>query len=235
MNPDPQLYHLPGFHEPFSAMSHLLGAVVFFILGWLLLVRGRRNPSGRIYLGIYVFSLVLLLSLSGVYHMMVRGGTAHRVIERLDHSAIFVLIAGTFTPAQGILFQGWNRWGPLAFIWIAAVTGIVLKATFFDDLAEWLGLSIYLAMGWFGLFGGIQIARRFGYNFVKPLVIGGVAYSVGAVIEFFQWFTLVPGIIHPHDVFHLAVLMGAFWHWLFIWQFAVGAPKPLHSAPAAES
>src|SRR5437764_7650 len=113
MNSAPEIYHLPGFHEPFSAMSHLLGAAVFLFLGCVLLLRGRRNPGGLIYLGVYAASVVLLLSLSGVYHMPVRGGTAHRVMERLDHSAIFVLIAGSFTPAQGILFHGWQRWGPL--------------------------------------------------------------------------------------------------------------------------
>src|SRR5205807_10545243 len=95
MNPEPVLeaepvlYHLPGFHEPFSAMSHLVGAGVFLVLGCALLLRGRRNPDGLIYLAIYSVSVVLLLSLSGVYHMMIRGGAAHQVMERLDHSAIF--------------------------------------------------------------------------------------------------------------------------------------------------
>src|SRR5262249_24159331 len=97
-----ELYHLPGFHEPFSAISHLLGAVVFFLLGLLLLQRGRGNRTRLIYLSVFVASYVFLFSMSGVYHMMVRGGTAHRVMERLDHGAIFVLIAGTFTPAHGL-------------------------------------------------------------------------------------------------------------------------------------
>ena len=108
-----ELYHLPGFHEPFSAISHLFGALLFLALGVPLLLRGRGSFARVFYLGVYTFSCVLLFSMSGVYHMMVRGGTAHRVIERLDHGAIFILIAGTFTPAHGILFRGWLRWGPL--------------------------------------------------------------------------------------------------------------------------
>jgi channel protein (hemolysin III family) len=219
---EPALHHLPGFHEPFSAMSHLLGAGIFLILGCLLLLRGRRNPSGLIYLGIYAVSVVLLLSMSGVYHVMVRGGAAHRVLERLDHGAIFVLIAGTYTPALGILFRGWLRWGPLVVIWAAAVAGVTLKTVFLDDLAPWLGLTIYLAMGWFGIFSGVLLARRYGFNFVKPLLWGGLAYSVGGVIDLLQWWIVIPGVIHPHELFHVAVLMGAFWHWLFVWQFARG-------------
>lgn len=231
MNPEPVLesepvlYHLPGFHEPFSAISHLLGALVFLILGVVLLVRGRNTGYGRIYLGIYAASVVLLLSMSGVYHMMVRGGAPHRVLERLDHGAIFILIAGTFTPVLGILFHGWLRWGPLAAIWVAAVAGITLKTVFFEDMAEWLGLTFYLAMGWVGLGSGILLARRYGFNFIKPLLIGGLAYSIGAVIEFLRVMVVVPGVIHPHELFHIAVLMGVFWHWLFIWQFAAGEPS----------
>jgi channel protein (hemolysin III family) len=217
-----EIYSLPGFQEPFSALSHLLGAGVFFVLGCLLLWRGRHNPRNLIYLGIYAFSVVLLLSISGVYHMLPRDGTAHLVLVRLDHGAIFLLIAGSFTPAHGILMHGWQRWGPLLVIWTAAIAGITLKTVFFDDLAEWIGLSLYLTMGWLGAYSGVLLARRFGFNFVKPLLIGGIAYSIGALIDFLQWLIVIPGVIHPHELFHVAVLMGAFWHWLFVWQIAPG-------------
>jgi channel protein (hemolysin III family) len=200
----------------------LLGAVVFFVLCILLLMRGRNTGFGRIYLGIYSVSVVSLLALSGVYHMMIRGGAPHQVMGRLDHGAIFIFIAGTFTPILGMLFEGWRRWAPLAIIWTAAITGVTLKTVFYNDLAEWVGLTFYLAMGWFGLFSGILLARRYGFTFIKPLLIGGIAYSVGAVIEFLRVIVVIPGVIHPHELFHVAVLMGAFWHWLFIWQFADG-------------
>jgi channel protein (hemolysin III family) len=222
MGTEPQLYHLPGFHEPFSAISHLLGAVVFLILGCLLLKRGRGNSARVIFLAVYVASGVLLLSMSGVYHMLVRGDTAHRVLARLDHGAIFILIAGTFTPAHGILFRGWLRWAPLVLMWAAAITGITLTTIFFDDLAEWLGLSFYLTLGWVGIFSAILLTRRYGFAFVKPLLLGGLAYSVGGVVQFVEWLILVPGVIHTHDLFHVAVLMGVFFHWLFVWQFATG-------------
>src|SRR5437870_4356127 len=81
-------------------------------------------------------------------------------IERLDHCAFFVALAGTCTRVTGILFRGWLRWGPLVLIWVLAIVGITLKAVFFDDLAEWLGLTLYLVMGWLGIFGGVLLARR---------------------------------------------------------------------------
>ncbi len=219
-----ELYHLPGFHDPFSAISHLAGAVVFLISGCLLLWRGRGNWVRLTYLGVYVFSGVFLLSMSGVYHMMVRGGTARLVMERLDHGAIFVLIAGTFTPAHGILFRGWQRWAPLLLIWGAATTCITLKIIFFKDLPEWLGLSFYLFLGWLGLFSGILLGRRYGIRFITPLFLGGVAYSVGALMDILGWPIVLPHLIHPHEVFHVAVLFGVLFHFLFTWQFARGRP-----------
>jgi channel protein (hemolysin III family) len=223
----PQLYHLPGFHEPVSAITHLIGAVVFIVLGALLLRRGRGDTSRLIFLGIYAASCVFLLSMSAVFHMLVRGGTAHRVMERLDHGAIFVLIAGTFTPAHGILFRGVLRWGPLLLIWSAAITGITLKTIFFEDLAEWVGLSFYLGLGWVGSMSALVLVQRYGFGFVAPLVWGGVAYTFGAVADYLGWLMLIPGIVHAHEVFHFFVLAGAFWHWLFVWQFATGEIVPL--------
>src|SRR5581483_9436497 len=116
-----------------------------------LLRRGRGDPLRLAFLGVYAGSCVVLLSMSGVYHMMVRGGTAHRVMERPDHGAIFVLIAGTITAVHGLLFIGWLRWVPILLVWTAAITGITLKTIFFSRLAEWVGLSFYLTLGWFGV------------------------------------------------------------------------------------
>jgi channel protein (hemolysin III family) len=224
-----ELYHLPGFYDPFSSISHLAGAVLFLVLGSLLLWRGRGDRQRLIYLSIYVFSGVLLLSMSGVYHMMLGGGTARRVMERLDHGAIFVLIAGTFTPAHGILFRGWQRWGPLLLIWSACVACLTVKVVFFEDLPEWLGLSFYLFLGWLGTFAGVLLGRRYGIGFIALLFLGGVAYSVGALLEIFHWPVLVPHLIQPHEVFHVAVLLGVLCHWLFTWRFARGAPEELRT------
>ena len=225
----PELYHLPGFHEPFSAITHLVGAPVFLVLGWLLLRRGRGDPARLAFLGIFALSCVILLSMSAVYHMTVRGGTANRVMQRLDHGAIFLLIAASFTPAHGILLRGWLRWFPLLLIWSAAITGITLKAIFFDSFAAGLSLTFYLTLGWFGLASAAVLARRHGARFLAPLAWGGVVYSVGGVIDLLHWPVLIPGVVHGHEIFHLAVLAGAFLHWRFVWQFADGNAPRVHA------
>ena len=227
----PPLYHLPGFHEPVSAVSHLLGAALFLLLGLALLRRGRGDRTRLAFLGAYAGSCVLLFALSGTYHMMVRGGAASRVLARLDHGAIFVLIAGTFTPAHGLLFRGWLRWAPLALMWAAAAAGVALKTVFFDELAEWLGLSSYLALGWLGAASALLMARRYGFRLITPLLYGGLAYTAGGLLEFLRWPVLVPGVVHAHELFHLAVLAGALCHWRFVWRLAAGwAPPPRPAA-----
>ena len=222
----PKIYNLPGFYEPFSVFSHLGGAVLFVVLGSRLLKRGRGDSFRRAVLGIYAGACVFLFVMSGVNHMLATGSPARAIIGRIDHSAIFVLIAATFTPVHGILFFGWARWGPLFLIWAAAVAGITLKCLYFADWPQWLGMGLYLLLGWVGAFSGIALASRYGFHFVLPLLWGGIAYSAGAVLEFIDWPVIVPGVVHPHELFHLAVVIGALFHWLFIWRIADYPTRP---------
>jgi channel protein (hemolysin III family) len=227
-----ELYPLPGFHDPVSSLSHLLGAVVFALLTPALLRRGRGDPARVAFLGVYAFSCVFLLTMSAVYHMLPVGTGGRSVMERLDHGAIFMLIAGTFTPVHGILFRGVWRGGALLLIWAAAVTGITLKTVFFAGLPEGLGLSFYLTLGWVGAVSAAVLWRRYGFRFVAPLLGGALVYTAGAVLEFFNgsWLQWIPGVVDAHGLFHLAVLAGAGLHWQFVWRFASGkvpaAPVP---------
>src|SRR5215213_5458383 len=104
---------IPGFADPFSSLSHLLGAVVFLALGFVLIRRGAGNTARVVSLLIFILGSVLLLSVSGTYHLLDPTGTAREVMRRLDHAAIFVLIACSFTPPHVIMFRGAGRWGVL--------------------------------------------------------------------------------------------------------------------------
>lgn len=216
------IYPVPGFSEPVSSLTHLLGAIVFAVLAFFLIRRGRGDGGRMMFLGVYAFTCVLLLSMSGVYHLLTPGGAGRAVLKRLDHGAIFTLIAGTFTPVHGILFRGRARWAPLLLIWSAAVAGVTLKMVFFGGFPEWLSLSLYLVLGWAGVISGVVLWHRFGPAFVQPLVWGAVAYTVGAVLDFLRWPVLLPGVVGPHELFHGAVLTGVGFHWRFVSQFAPG-------------
>lgn len=213
---------IPGFSEPFSSLSHLVGAGVAAVLSPGLIRRGRGS-SGRVTaLALFAFSCALLLAVSGVYHLLTPETTARVVMQRVDHAAIFVLIAGTITAAHAILFCGLWRWGMIVLIWLLAATGIVLKVFFFEGVSEALGLGFYLGMGWIGVISGVRVWRLYGGELLRPLIAGGLAYTAGAVLEFCRWPELAPGILGPHELFHLCVLAGVGFHWVFVNRFADG-------------
>ncbi len=232
---------IPGFAEPFSSISHLLGAVVFVGLGVPLIGAGRGNAAKTVSLSIFVFGCVLLLCMSAAFHLLARGGEARAVLQRLDHAAIFFLIAATFTPIHIMLFTGPMRWGMLAFVWMFAAAGITMKSIYFKDVPEGLGMVLYMTMGWVGLVSMLALGRRHGLAFVSPLVAGGAAYSLGAVADYLGVPVLVPGVIASHEIFHVAVLAGIGFHWTFVRRAAChkaslserGRMRALRRAPAA--
>lgn len=215
--PSPMLFP----NDPFSALTHLFGAIAFAIAG-VSFVRRATTRAHRWPLAIFASTAVLLLLASTLFHWLASGTGAREVAQRLDHAAIFTLIAGTFTPIHVILFRGALRWGVLALVWTSAVAGLTLKTVFFNNVPEALGVSAYLALGWVGLFSMVVIFRRWGARFVSPLVLGGLAYTVGAVCEFTGQPTLITGVIGSHEVFHVAVLVGLGCHWMFVRRIAAG-------------
>jgi channel protein (hemolysin III family) len=218
-----------GFSDPVSSLTHLAGALVFSALGIVLLRRGRGDRGRMAALSVFAFTCVLLLSVSGVYHLLSPGTAAREVLKRLDHAAIFLLIAGSFTPVHIILFHGGWRWGMLAGIWGAALAGLVLKTVYFSTVPEWLGLAMYLGLGWMGVISALHLRRRFGWRFIQLVLWGALAYTAGAVIEFVRWPVLLPGIVGPHELFHLAVLAGITCIWVFVLGIA-GGGAPVKSA-----
>ena len=220
---------IPGFADPFASLSHLFGALVFLVLGYFLVRRGAGSIPRMISLGVFVFGAVFLLSISGTYHLLDPKGSAREVMRVLDHAAIFTLIACSFTPIHVILFRGVGRWGALLLIWGFAVVAITCKAIYFHTIPEWLGLSLYLGMGWIGLASGSALYRRYGFAFVAPILWGGLAYSIGAVLDHLKWPELVPGAIRSHEIFHVAVLIGLGFHWSFIYSIADGRMSPINT------
>lgn len=211
---------IPGFHEPVSALLHLAGAVSFAGLAVLLLRRGAGDAWRQAVLGVFAFATVLLLSMSGVYHMLPEGSAAREVMGRLDMAAIFVLIAGTHTPVQGIFFRGAARWAVLALMWAVAVTGITLFSVYYGRLPRGLGMSVYLLLGWIAATAGIVVWRRHGTREVALLLLGGLSYTVGAILLGLEWPTLVPGVVGPHELWHVAVLVALGLHWRFLFEHA---------------
>ena len=225
------IHSIPGFAEPLSCWSHLIAAGVFALLAISLMRRavrgssqpGAAGPVARVAgVGIFCVSVVVLLAISGVYHLLDFNSTGRRVLLRVDYAAIFFLVAGTYTPICTILLRGFLRAVILVLVWTIAVTGITLKIVFFTQMAGPVGTVIYMVLGCGGFLGVFFFGRRYGVSFVEPLFFGGIIYIAGGAIQLSGYPTLIPGVVGPHEVFHLAVLFGISFHWKFIARFADG-------------
>ena len=221
------VFPLPGCREPLSSVSHMLGAAVFTAMAILLIRRGRGDWVRTTSLGVMAASSVLLLLLSSAYHLTWPGPTREFLL-RADVAGIFLLIAGSMTPIHAILFTGPSRWLALIFIWTIAVVGILLRMIYHEFVTDAVGVSIFLLCGWGSLITAIVLWRRYGWKFMKPAVLAGASYTLGAIVLLLHGPTLVHGIMGPHELWHLAVLGGLSMHWKFVFQFASG-PDPVRA------
>jgi len=222
---------IPGFSDPVSAITHLLGAVVFAILGFRLVRKGRRaDGSGWNWrmtgLTVFAFAAVATMGISGVYHILQPGLAPRLVMQQIDHTAIFVLIAATFVPVHAILFTGWRRWLIILILFSLAAIGATLNLVYLDELPEIFLLAFYIAMGWVGAYSGFELYHRYGWAYIRSLVWGGIAYTFGGAMEFLRQPVLIEGVVGPHELFHLAVLTGLGFHFRFAFSIA-GANREL--------
>jgi hemolysin III len=164
---------------------------------------------------IYSISLIGLFGTSALYHRRMWGPSGRDRIRRLDHSAIFVLIAGTGTPVCLLSIAGDNAYRLLALFWGAAIAG-VLQSMFWSKAPRWLGAIFYVSMGWLAVPFVPELSRSLGIVNVTFLILGGVIYTLGALV----YATKIPNPSQKyfgyHEVFHLMVIAGAFLHFLVV-------------------
>jgi hemolysin III len=201
--------------EPFNAISHLSGAVAALVGSGLLLFRHALPIEQTIALLVYCFSLVFLFGASGIYHaIQARLGTME-ILRKIDHAAIYALIAGTYTPFCVIAFLGFWRWGFLSIIWALALTGILVKV-FIIRTPRWLTAGLYVVMGWLGVVAVRELLLRLDSLTLGWLLAGGILYTLGAVIYITRKGNFFPGVFGFHEIWHLFVLLGAAAHFLSV-------------------
>ena len=199
--------------EPVNALSHMLGAILSVIGLIFLVYRGAIQGSVRHVVGfaVYGVSLVLLYSASTIYHSLRVSRQCTRILRKIDHSMIYVLIAGSYTPLCLIALQGAWRWGVIAGIWILTALGITCKILWLDA-PRWLSTLLYLVMGWLAVVALVPLADSITWTGVIWLLIGGITYSVGALIYGTKWPRLPSNVLGFHEIFHMFVLGGSMVH-----------------------
>jgi hemolysin III len=198
--------------EPVSAWTHFTW-MVLALPGTLVLWRlSRGDPLKR--LGVAVFGLTLLLCYAGswLYHTVPAKVSAP--FATADHIGIYLLIAGTVTPIGLVVLRGWWRIGLLGGIWGLAALGITLRLTADLPVRQWT--ILYLFMGWVGCAVYWELVRRLSRVSVGLILLGGVFYTLGAVINAMGWPALDPPLFGPHELFHVFVMLGSLLHYYFM-------------------
>ena len=212
MEPGHAVYAIPGFAEPVSSMTHLLGGGIALALGIVLLIRFRGPTLHRIGLGVFFLATVNMFAMSGVFHLLAPCGVPRYVLLLLDHAGIWVMIAGTCTPMYLTLCRGKTRWSLLGLVWGLAIFGLVLKSVFFDVVPEWLSLAFYFSLGWF-IGRSTWHLMRSRPHILRLFVVGGAAYTAGAIADFLRVPVIIEGVVGAHELFHLAILFAVCCHW----------------------
>jgi hemolysin III len=208
------------FRQPFSGLSHLIGAVLSLFGLVYLLVQGWNAPIKEISYAIYGISLILMFSASAAYHLTNSSEQVLLILRKLDHTAIYLLIAGTYTPMCLIFFTGFWKSGLLAIIWGLAFVGIIVKL-FVIKAPRWVTAGIYLIMGWLCVMAVGEMIRTMPAGAISWLFVGGLFYSIGAIIYITKKLDFVPGVFGFHEVWHIFVLLGAFSHYILIALYTV--------------
>lgn len=210
---------IKSFREPVSGLTHFSAALVSLLGLAILLIKGWGNGLQMMAFLIYSTSLVLMFSASAVYHLTDSSNRVISVLRKLDHTAIYLLIAGTYTPICLLFFNGFWQIGLLSIVWAFAFAGIVVKL-FTIHAPRWVTAGIYLVMGWLCILAIGEIVRTVPQGAIIWLVLGGLFYTFGAVIYMTKKMDFKPGIFGFHEVWHVFVILGAFSHFLMIAFFA---------------
>ena len=193
-----------GFLVAIGALVYMVGAMPI-----------ERDPRDTISIVVYGVSLVLMFLSSTLYHA-ISHPTAKEWLKRFDHSAIYLLIAGTYTPLMVISVDSILADIVLTTVWIVAVVGVLFKIMFGARL-ERLSVASYLMMGWLGLIMVHQVYAALDPLAFKLLVFGGLAYSAGVI------FFVNEKILYNHAIWHCFVIVGAFSHCAMMAGYVVSA------------
>ncbi len=209
--------------EPINGLTHLFGAILSFVGLLALVIKAAATTDSMLaIMAVIIFgvSMILLYAASATYHMVVAKDHVIAFLRRIDHSMIFVLIAGTYTPLCLISLQGITGWVLFAVISIIAIAGVTFKLVWFHS-PRWLSTALYIVMGWIVVFYSPALAPIIGMNGMTLLILGGLFYTVGAIIYWLKPNFLSFKHMGFHEIFHIFILFGSLFHFFCIYVYVL--------------
>jgi hemolysin III len=209
--------------EPINGLTHLAGAVLAFVGLLAMVIKAAattHSPTAITAVIIFGVSMILLYSASATYHMVIAQDRVIAFLRRLDHSMIFILIAGTYTPFCFISLNG--KIGAILFSIISgiAISGVVFKMVWFN-CPRWISTALYLAMGWMIVFVFSPLTSSLKPIGLFLLILGGIFYTIGGVIYGAKPKFLKSKYMGFHEIFHIFILLGSLAHFLTVFLYVI--------------
>ncbi|MFL0200703.1 hemolysin III family protein [Exiguobacterium acetylicum] len=209
--------------EPINGLTHLGGAVFAFVGLLALVIKAslERGASLAIVAAIiFGVSMMALYAVSATYHMVLASDRAIAIWRRLDHSMIYLLIAGSYAPFCLVSLNGPTGWVLFSIVMLIAISGITFKLVWFNS-PRWLSTTLYIGMGWIMVFAITPLAQVLSPLGIGLLFLGGIFYTIGGII-----YGLKPRILSFkhlgfHEIFHIFVLLGSLAHFLCVYFFVL--------------
>ncbi|MFT4105059.1 MAG: hemolysin III family protein [Lacrimispora sp.] len=207
--------------DPISALTHFIAMLLALIAATPLLIKAAS--AGTLHfaaLVIFIVSMVLLYAASTTYHTLDISPKVNKLLKKIDHMMIFILIAGTYTPICMVVLGDRTGWGLLALVWGIAITGIIIKA-YFVMCPRWFSSTIYIAMGWVCMLAFSKITKALPPAAFIWLLAGGIIYTIGGVIYALKLPIFQNGRsrLGNHEIFHLFVMGGSLCHYILMYRF----------------
>ena len=198
-------------------------AAILSIAGLVVLAIKTRNDVSKMWsMVIFGLSLIALFTTSSLYHSIPWREKWKTRLQRLDHSMILVLVAGSWTPLAVNLLDGAWRATTLSVVWGTAAIGVGQK-WLFPRVRVWFTITLAVSMGWFALIPLPQMARQIGMAAIGLLLLSGLMYTVGMVMFASKRPKMFPRVFSYHEMFHVLVVAGAVTHFALVFQYVVPA------------
>ena len=208
--------------EPGSAITHFIGMVMAVIASVPLLIKAAHQPDSIyiIAMSVYAASLILLYAASTTYHTFDISGRVNKLLKKIDHMMISVLIAGSYTPVCLIALKGRLGIILLSIVWGIAIAGILIKA-FWIFCPKWVSSVLYIGMGWTCVLAFTQLLSNLAPAAFGWLLAGGIIYTIGGVIYALKLplFNSRHQNFGSHEIFHLFVMGGSACHFIVMYAY----------------
>ena len=213
--------------DPGSAITHFIAMVLAILAATPLLLKSYYEAGGLATpaLAVFIASMILLYAASTIYHTLDISPKVNKLLRKVDHMMIFILIAGTYTPVCMVVLGDRTGWGLLALVWSIALLGILIKACWIT-CPKWFSSILYIAMGWVCLAVFGTLWNTLSLSAFLWLLAGGIMYTVGGVIyglkvPLFDKRHLYFG---SHEIFHIFVMLGSACHFIVMYVYVCSMP-----------